>query len=76
MTDHRDQALKFVGLIARMTINEEKDADGEVFYQDPFEAIGVLGELIATARQIAWRTWRSEPNGKIARRNGRPGIPA
>jgi hypothetical protein len=52
MTD-RDKALEFVGLIARMTINEEKDADGEVFYQDPFEAIGVLGELIATARQIA-----------------------
>jgi hypothetical protein len=41
-----------VGLIARMTINEEKDADGNVFYQDPFEAVGVLGELIATARQI------------------------
>ena len=52
MTDHRDEALEFVGLIARMTINEEQDADGEVFYQDPFEAIGVLGELIATARQI------------------------
>ena len=52
MTDHRDKALKFVELIARMTINEEQDADGEIFYQDPFEAIGVLGELIATARQI------------------------
>lgn len=48
----KDEALEFVTLISHMTINEEKDADGNIFYQDPFEAVGVLGELIATARQI------------------------
>ena len=48
----RDQAQEFVAMVAGFLINGEKDAAGNPFEEDAFEAQAVLAELIATARQI------------------------
>jgi hypothetical protein len=48
----RDQAQEFVAMVAGLLISGEKDAEGNPFEEDAFEAQAVLHELIATARQI------------------------